>query len=244
MNAGIRIAMAIAAASFLAAVATVSMAQQPARPVADAPKKPDAAQIQYDPPKRGAPKGRVGGGTRGVEPRELSMAVIAPDHPGLSSRTSPKLYWFLSRPINAAFEVSVIEDGAADALIDRAIPAPKEAGVQVLDLAAMGVVLQPEREYRWFISLISNPNARSGDTVASGKVIWEPLPANVKARVESADAASRPGVYAASGYWYDAYAELRALRERNPGDRSLREMEVALIGQVGLRDVVHHLTQP
>ncbi len=240
MNATMRIAGGIAAASLWSAASLVCLAQKPAQ----APGKPAAAQIQYDPPKRGAPKGRVGGGTRGLEARELSLAVIAPDHPGLSSGASPKLYWFLSRPINAAFEVSVIEDGATDAILDRAIPAPQLAGVQALDLAALGVALKPDREYRWFISLIANPGARSGDTVASGKVIWESLPATVSERLAAADPVSRPGILAASGYWYDAYAQLRGLRESNPDDAMLRAMEVALIGQVGLRDVVRYLEGP
>src|SRR2546423_2114751 len=133
--------------------AAMSFAQQPAPP-GDGAKRAPAADIQYEPPKRGAPKGRVGGGTRGLDSRELSLAVIAPDHPGLSSRPSPKLYWFLSKAISAPFEVSVVEDGVDDAVVDRSIPAPKEAGVQALDLASLGVTLKPEKEYRWFISLV------------------------------------------------------------------------------------------
>jgi hypothetical protein len=232
------------AAGILAAAlgwtATAGAQQQPPAPP---PPKKDPPPIQYDAPKRGAPKGRIGGGTRGDEARELSMAVIAPDHPGLSSRASPRLHWFLSRAINTTFEVSVIEDGAADALLDKPIPAPARAGIQALDLAALGVALKPGRPYRWFISLVSDPKARSGDIVASGKVIYEDLPAAVRARIDAAPPAARPAAFAASGYWYDAYSELRALREKSPEDAALRDMELALVSQVGLDDVVRNLAQ-
>src|SRR5436190_9662156 len=67
--------------------------------------QPAAAQpedpIIYKPPKRGAPGGREGAGTRGSkEPimrgaREpLTLAVLAPqDHTGLTAQEQPVLYW-------------------------------------------------------------------------------------------------------------------------------------------------------
>lgn len=232
-------AFRIAAAAF-AAGAACALAQADKAP-APAPAPERAAPIKYDPPKRGAPKGRVGGGTRGLEARELTLAVLAPDHAGLSSVAAPKLYWFLSRPIASGFEVSVIEDGAADAVLDRAIPAPANAGIQVIDLDALGVRLKPDREYRWFVSAVANPNARSGDFVASGKVIWQPLPAELAASLGAANDDTRIARYAQAGYWYDAYARLRAARERHPDSAPLRDAEIDLLGQVGLPDVVRHL---
>ena len=233
-----RIVAALFAAGAACAVAQADKAPPPS------PATERAAPIKYDPPTRGAPKGRVGGGTRGLEARELTLAVLAPDHAGLSSVASPKLYWFLSRPIASGFEVSVIEDGAADAVLDRAIPTPANAGIQVIDLETLGVRLQPDKEYRWFVSAIANPNARSGDFVASGKVIWQALPADLAASLGAAVGTTRTARYAASGYWYDAYAQLRAAREKDPASASLRDAEIDLLGQVGLPDVVRHLATP
>jgi hypothetical protein len=226
------------AGSFLAAaLGPAALAQQ--APPQEAQKA--ASVIPYDPPKRGAPKGRVGGGTRGLDSRELSLAVIAPDHPGLSSTPTPKLYWFLSKAISAPFEVSLVEDGVDEAVIDKSIPAPKEAGVQVLDLASLGVSLKPEKEYRWFISLVSDPKARSGDIVASGKVIYEPLSGDRKARVDASSGRAKAVAFAAAGYWYDAYEAVRTVRLANPGDALAHDMELQLIMQVGLNDVVRYL---
>jgi len=223
----------------IAALCPGTWAQQ-AAPPAEA-QKAAANDIRYDPPKRGAPKGRVGGGTRGLDSRELSLAVIAPNHPGLASTPTPKLYWFLSKTIGASFEVSIVEDGVAEAIVDKSIPAPREAGVQVLDLAALGVTLKPDKEYRWLISLVSDPKARSGDIVASGRVIYEPLTGDPKARVDNSTGRARAVAFAAVGYWYDAYEAVRTLRLANPADNLLRDMELQLVMQVGLNDVVRYL---
>src|SRR5688572_21778645 len=50
----------------------------------------------YNPPPRGAPGGRVGGGTRGPGQRDVFvLSVLAPDHSGLTSSEQPSLYWFI-----------------------------------------------------------------------------------------------------------------------------------------------------
>ena len=227
------------------ALAASAHAQAPRPQDVAAAKSPPPASIQYEPPKRGAPKGRIGGGTRGPEAREITLAVIAPDHAGLSSKPSPRLYWFLSpATAGAAFEASVIEDGAVDAILDKPIAAPAASGIQVLDLEALGVRLQPGKEYRWFVSLVAKPGARSSDVVASGKVIFETPPAELASRIATAGSAARPGIYAAAGYWYDAYDGIRQLRSAAANDGGLRQAEVSLLTQAGLPQVAGYVSAP
>jgi len=45
----------------------------------------------YRPPKRGAPGGRVGGGTRGFQREVFVLSVLAPDHTGLTVSEQPFL---------------------------------------------------------------------------------------------------------------------------------------------------------
>jgi hypothetical protein len=230
---------------WLAAAAIAAPAQAQSPKPQEAAKSPPPAAIQYEPPRRGAPKGRIGGGTRGPEAREITLAVIAPDHAGLSTKPSPRLYWFLSpATAGAAFEASVIEDGAVDAVLDKPIAAPSASGIQVLDLEALGVRLQPGKEYRWFVSLVAKPGARSSDVVASGKVIFEAPPTELAARVASAAPMARPGIYAAAGYWYDAYDGMRQVRSAAPTDAGLRQAEVSLLTQAGLPQVAGYVNTP
>ncbi|MEO8326531.1 MAG: hypothetical protein ABI618_11810, partial [Nitrospirota bacterium] len=47
----------------------------------------------YQPPPRGAPGGRVGGGTRGPSSDLPLMWALVPDHVGLSAEVQPRLVW-------------------------------------------------------------------------------------------------------------------------------------------------------
>ena len=107
----------------------------------------------YRPPVRGAPASRVGGGSRGSADITGELAVLAPDHTGLTTRSQPTLYWYLSEPANARLDVTVTNDKQIDPLLEQVIGIPKTAGIQSLDLAKVGATLKPGVEYRWFVSL-------------------------------------------------------------------------------------------
>ena len=147
----------------------------------------------------------MGGSTRGIAQR-LSLAVIAPDHVGLSSTAQPDLYWYISRPVETPLEFALYPVDATDPLVEKAIPPVSSAGIQRIRLSELGVKLKPGEEYQWLISFASKPNSRAKEAVASGRVRVQP--------------SSTPlGSYAAAaqaGYWYDAYAALpprwRAIR--------------------------------
>src|SRR5437867_13335867 len=58
------------------------------------PQRSAASAPVYKPPLRGAPGGRVGGGTRGTQERDIFvLSVLAPDHTGLTTREQPSLFW-------------------------------------------------------------------------------------------------------------------------------------------------------
>src|SRR5262245_24503250 len=58
----------------------------------------------YTPPKRGAPGGRVGGGTRGPQRDVFVLSVFAPYHSGFTADEQPSLYWFISNSTSLPVE--------------------------------------------------------------------------------------------------------------------------------------------
>lgn len=207
--------------------------------------KPAAAHaIKYVPPMRGAPLSRVGGGSRGAGDALPMLAALAPDHTGLTVQEQPVLYWYVSKPTTAHFEVTVINDQVVDPLIDKDFEMPVSAGIQRLRLADFGVKLKPNVEYRWFVSLVVDAVERSNDISASGTVMRTEPSAALQQKIAHADKNALTSIYAESGLWYDALASISAQIEANPGDKALHEQRSELLEQVGLAEAAAFDRQP
>ncbi|MBY0579391.1 MAG: DUF928 domain-containing protein [Burkholderiales bacterium] len=193
-----------------------------------------SAAIKYAPPMRGAPASRVGGGSRGVGDNVASLQVLAPDHTGLTTFEQPTLYWYVSKPTQAHFEITVTNDQAVDPLVDKDFEMPVKAGIQRLRLADFGVKLKTGIEYRWYVSLMVDPAQRSNDVVASGTIERIDPSDDLKAKLAHADKTSIPRIYAGAGIWYDALDTLSDLIDA--GDNKLREQRAALLDDVDLKD--------
>jgi len=227
----VKATLAIASAVISIGVSAWAEDKKPAAPQQETPKAA-ASEVEYRPPSRGAPKVRVGGSTRGIAQR-LSLAVIAPDHVGLSSNAQPDLYWYISRPVESPLEFALYPVDATDPLVEKAIPPVATAGIQRIRLSELGVKLKAGEEYQWLISFASKPNSRAKDAIASGRVRMQP-------------ASSPLGSYAAAaqaGYWYDAYASLRNEMARHPNDARLAAVQQTLLEQVGLGEVARSETE-
>src|SRR5206468_516125 len=110
----------------------------------------------YVPPPRGSVGARTGGGTRGraEAPR---IAVLAPDHVGLTTRARPALTWYLSAETSAPAELTLIADDAVEPLFVKRLPSPLRAGIHVVDLAQYGVQLDEGITYNWYVALVLDP---------------------------------------------------------------------------------------
>lgn len=190
--------------------------------------------LKYTPPMRGAPASRVGGGSRGVGDDAPKLSALAPDHMGLTIQEQPTLYWYVSKPVVAHIEVTVINDQSVDPLVERDIAVPTKAGIQSMRLADFGVKLKPNVEYRWYVSLIIDPAQRSNDIIASG-TIQRILPSQeLQERLAHADKKSLTGIYAEAGIWYDALSSISDFIAVKPEEQALREQRAELLEQVGL----------
>ena len=202
----------------------------------------------YNPPKRGAPGGRVGGGTRGSGDDLPVVSVLAPDHVGLTVQEQPSLYWYLSKATTFPVElVIIISQGIQPTapLMEKRIPAPAQPGVHRIRLADFGVRLSTGAQYQWFVSLVRKPDRRSNDVIAGGFIERVAPPEAVTVSLAQAGNAKAPHVYAESGLWYDAVMALSEMIEAAPKDRGLRQQRAALMKQVRLPEIAEYdLKQP
>lgn len=191
----------------------------------------------YIPPLRGAPATRVGGASRGTAEESIILRVLAPDHTGLTIRTQPSLYWYLSKPVTSRLEFTLIDGEAIRPLAEIRLEAPDSPGTQRIELSEYGVNLESGVEYQWFVALVPDSGQRSNDILAGGTIKRIQPPSALTDKIERASGQQLTYVFAAEGLWYDAIAVVSDLISASPNDGALHAQRAALLEQVGLEDV-------
>ncbi|MBZ0106714.1 MAG: DUF928 domain-containing protein [Sulfuricella denitrificans] len=190
----------------------------------------------YKPPLRGAPASRVSGGSRGIGDETPRLAVLVPDHTGLTTQEQPTLYWYITQPVPTRLEITVINEQSIQPLLEKKLDTPASAGIQKLSLKDFGLSLKQGIEYRWFVGLVKDPQQRSSDIIASGTIQLTPPTQNLKDKLARAERKHIPFVYAEEGYWYDALDAISGLITAHPDDRELHAQRAALLEQAGLEE--------
>lgn len=192
----------------------------------------------YKPPLRGAPGGRVGGGTRGPAGRDVFvLSVLAPDHSAQTVSEQPTLYWYISGETSLPVEIAIVDPNGTEPLLEKTLPTPVTRGVHRINLAEYGVKLAPNVAYRWSVTVVPDANRRSRDILSSAVVERVAPPAELTAKVSSAPKDRLPSIYAEAGMWYDALTAISTLVAAAPDDASLRQQRAGLLTQAGLREI-------
>jgi hypothetical protein len=206
-------------------IAQASQSEEPPLPV-------------YTPRQKTTPRARVGGGLRGTDGKDPEIVALVPDHVGLTVKQAPSLNWFLSKPTSLPMRFTLIDIRSVKPLHEGPIPTPGRAGVQFINLKDLGLTLEPDVQYRWYVSAIRNPDSPSQDIVAGG-VIERCEFSTCLVEMEVDLSCDRQSVLrnAVRGFWYDAMACLCELIEAKPSDQILRRQRAALLNQIGLHAV-------
>jgi len=200
--------------------------------LASAPEPPTASaqSVVYIPPRRGAPRARVGaGGVRGSSALPTPLA-LAPDHVGLTISANPSLFWHIDAPPGRDVDLifTLIDDATTEPIAEISLDDPGRAGIQRLRLSQYGVQLEPEVEYTWSIALVPNARQRSNDLVSLGFIRRVARPDGVAPGTRDAAA------FAEAGIWYDALEALSDAVDADPADGNLRSLRSSLLRQAQL----------
>jgi hypothetical protein len=218
--------------------ADVSVQASPVTSSDSQARRPANAVPVYKPPMRGAPGGRVGGGTRGVAGRDVFvLSVLAPDHKALTVSDQPALYWFISSDTSLPIELAIADPNATEPLLETRLPSPAPRGVHRIRLADFAVKLEPGVAYRWSVTVVPDANRRSRDILASGTIERVEPSAVLAARLQSARTGDLPFIYAEEGIWYDALAVLSDLIDGAPENGDLQRQRAALLSQARLPQI-------
>ena len=224
----------------LVLVALLTLCFNPAEAAfgAEAAQKPTPGKssgLKFRPPATGAPAVRVTGGSRGTGDTLVTLDVLAPDDVGVTTKEQPSLFWYQSRPSTSKFELTVLHENQVKPLVHISLDQATKAGIQRLNLSEHGAKLVPGVDYQWVVALVSDPDNRSTDLIASGAIKRMAPASDLKEKIAKATPASLANVYADAGVWYDTLSVLSDQIDLNPKDKALREARADLLRQVGLK---------
>lgn len=213
------------------AMASASAADKSTPPA----QSPSTQPVVYKATKATAPSVRVTGGSRGSGESQISLDVLTPDSVGLTTMEQPSLFWYQSKPATALFEMTLLREDRDDPVMKITVDRAATAGIQRVNLADHNVKLTAGVEYQWVVALITDPENRSSDLVASGIVQRIEPPDELKNKLSTAPPADKAGIYAEAGIWYDALTSLCNEIDSQPDNKILRESRSKLLHQVGLK---------
>jgi hypothetical protein len=194
----------------------------------------------YRPPLRGAPEGRVAGGSRSPADEMPVLYLLAPDHVGLTTKEQPVLFWFISEVKKHPLELSIIEVSTHEPIFEARLKPPRQPGIQTFRLADHGVRLRIGTLYRCFVRMMPDPAHPSRDLVSFGDVRRVELSETLRMHLKGVPKATHVHVFAEEGLWYDALAAVSDSINTSPKETPYREQRASLLMQAGLKDVAEY----
>jgi hypothetical protein len=185
----------------------------------------------YKPRQKSVPRGRVDGRSRGGPRGDVVLRVLAPDHVGFTVRSQPTLYWYVSKATSLPVEFTLVDTRVIPPVVEAPLSIPMQSGVQKIALKELGKSLEPGVQYMWSVSLIANPESRSGDIMARGTI--ERIPFDEALMLDLVRPCTRDLVYlyAENGVWYDAVGCVMELLDGAPNDEGLQRLIFSLLDQ-------------
>jgi len=204
-----------------------------------------AMAAEFQPPQRGLPGRREGGGTRNPfvciqgSPSQL-IALLPATNLGLTTAAYPRFFWFMpkSKAKLAEFTLFEVDERGEDRtpLYKTTFSIDGTAGVASLSLPSNATLppLAVGKDYRWSVSLVCSASDRSKDITVDGWVQRVAVKADLAKQLANAKPSDRVRLYASNGIWFDTVTTLADQRCTNPKDAALTKSWAALLQSVQL----------
>ena len=176
----------------------------------------------FNPPDRGLPGRRRGGGTREggcIQSSTSSLTAVIPENNlGLTIADYPQIFWFVPENTAAYTELTLYSTNAdfqdQQPLFFTRFKASGAAGIRQFQIPET-ISFEPLQEgetYHWYVSLVCDPNDRAQDIAVSGWLERIPLSGDLSQQISGQTGLDRSKALAQSGIWFDALSILGDLQ--------------------------------
>ncbi|PON15695.1 hypothetical protein C2W62_22420 [Candidatus Entotheonella serta] len=134
------------------------------------------------------------------------------------------------------------DETSIEPILEMVLSPPIKAGIHRTQLADHGIRLQPDVVYEWFISVVVGTDNPSQSIVAGGAISYvEPdhtwAQTVNRALKDASDPAIAWRLYAESGFWYDALADVSQRIRQAPQVTAWLKQRAILLKEVSLSEI-------
>jgi hypothetical protein len=194
--------------------------------------------VGFIPPTGGLPANREGGSARGGmcpnSPQRLT-ALLPSSSLGLTIAARPSFFAYL--PPTGGRPVELMLQNAQGEVLHLSSFQTNKVGLVRVDLPNNAPELTVGDTYRWYLSIICDPNDSSASLHVGGWVQRVALSDNLRQQLVKTPVADRPYLYAKAGLWHETLVSLMELRQSQPGNASLQTDWTSLLKFEGLEQV-------
>ncbi|MEO1621011.1 MAG: DUF928 domain-containing protein [Cyanobacteria bacterium J06632_3] len=205
--------------------------------------EPGAADSPTGILRQGLPGRRISGGSRSPDaaclttPNQPVVALMPKTNLGLTLQEHPT-FWFAIPGIaaNKSLEFGLF-DTDGNLLHQQNIAVPSDAGITSIALPETAQTLDLETDYRWYLSVVCDPNSRAEDLVVTGWVRRVQADAELQQQLATATPQEKLSLYESSELWFDGLTTLAELRNNQPSEQ-IEQQWTALFESVDLPQVL------
>lgn len=173
---------------------------------------------------------------------EPGVVALVPNNVGLTMSHYPSLCWMRidKQAVDSAILFTLLDSRASKPTLEVKLPSPiqneKNLNCQCINLKDYEIKLEPNIQFRWYISVVENSESPSHDRASGGLIelcdfndclmMFE----EVSSRCDE-DFVSN---LARSGLWYDTISCLCGLIEADPQNQKFRRLLDRLLKDVGI----------
>ncbi|MGB3300075.1 MAG: DUF928 domain-containing protein [Phormidesmis sp.] len=199
---------------------------------------------QVDSARQSLPGRRISGGSRSpnaaclANPDQPVIALMPKNNLGLTVAEHPTLWFSLPAVSPDRILEFGLYDPSGELLYTKTFSPPGNAEVASLPLPDSFSPLVVDKDYRWYLSVVCNPESRAEDLVVTGWIRRVAPSHSVNEQLAFATAKERIALYEESALWYDTLTTLAELRRTSPTAILLEQQWVSLLELIDLPQVI------
>ncbi|OCQ93913.1 hypothetical protein BCD67_20545 [Oscillatoriales cyanobacterium USR001] len=198
--------------------------------------RPGGTWNNFEPPDRGVPGRREGGGTRGPECPTSTTALIPKSTMGRTMLAQPTFFYYVPTAIDKTVEFELLDENEKTIYKTNFRMITKAPGIVSVNLSAKNAVsLEAGKNYHWYFTIKCNPNDNEADIVVSGWINRISMTPALTSQLDGVKSErDRLNIYAKESLWYEYLSTLANLRRSQPTDSTLTAQWIEVLSAVEL----------